>query len=93
MNQSVFKNRLKGELFGRALQVPCCFCQRPLFFKHATLEHIRPMARGGTWDLANLAISCSPCNGERGTTDFDEFKRTVEARMARRTTQEEAAHG
>ena len=26
------------------------------------VEHIRPRARGGTDDLPNLALSCSPCN-------------------------------
>ena len=32
----------------------------------ATLEHIIPQTRGGTNDLANLAVACARCNREKG---------------------------
>lgn len=33
----------------------------------ATLEHVRPLAQGGTDDVPNLAIACARCNREKGT--------------------------
>lgn len=33
---------------------------------HVTLEHIIPLAHGGTYDLFNLALACFGCNNERG---------------------------
>lgn len=57
----------------------CCWCSRPLALapvvgpsgrKHyppnmATVEHLTPIADGGTNDLGNLALSCARCNNER----------------------------
>ena len=31
------------------------------------IDHIRPLARGGTDDLENLAFSCPRCNGSKAT--------------------------
>lgn len=35
---------------------------------HMTLEHVKPLAAGGTHDLVNLALSCYECNNERGSS-------------------------
>jgi 5-methylcytosine-specific restriction endonuclease McrA len=35
----------------------------------ATVEHIKPLSRGGTDDWHNLAMACLRCNGMRGTSD------------------------
>lgn len=32
---------------------------------HMTLEHVRPLALGGSHDLENLALACSQCNNAR----------------------------
>lgn len=54
----------------------CTWCCRPMIdapvvpdedcAAHLTLEHIVPLACGGTHDLCNLALACFECNNERG---------------------------
>lgn len=46
--------------------VPCFVCGRHVEECDATLEHIKPLAKGGTDDMANLSISHWKCNNERG---------------------------
>ncbi|MFC5499307.1 HNH endonuclease [Caenimonas terrae] len=45
--------------------VPCWLCGEPVLLADATLEHIRPIADGGSSHLDNLAISHSACNNGR----------------------------
>ena len=33
---------------------------------HMTLEHVVPLAHGGTHELLNLALACFQCNNARG---------------------------
>lgn len=40
---------------------------------HMTLEHVVPLAHGGTHDLLNLALACFQCNNARGD-DRVEFR-------------------
>lgn len=49
----------------------CLICNGPIAFdartgEGATLEHIRARTRGGTDDVANLAVVHERCNGEKG---------------------------
>lgn len=61
----------------------CCYChvtltwqlKTPLKPTCATLEHIIPLAAGGANHFDNLAVSCNRCNGRRGTTPHDLFKK------------------
>lgn len=39
---------------------------------HMTLEHMVPLAKGGSDELSNLALACSQCNNERD--QLDEFE-------------------
>ena len=68
------KRELKRTLFGSRLTMRCCFCGCRLSFDEATLEHIVPLSKGGGWKPANLTISCSECNENRGPADFEVFK-------------------
>jgi 5-methylcytosine-specific restriction endonuclease McrA len=43
----------------------------------ATLEHVRPLSEGGSWQLDNLRLSCKSCNQERKTIPFDEWRKAV----------------
>jgi hypothetical protein len=45
----------------------CEYCTAPeaLFNTTYEVEHITPLARGGTDDLGNLALSCRACNGSK----------------------------
>jgi 5-methylcytosine-specific restriction endonuclease McrA len=45
--------------------VPCWICGEPVALADATLEHIKPIADGGSSHLDNLAISHLACNNGR----------------------------
>lgn len=40
----------------------CVYCASPLDVLHTTLDHVYPLARGGTHDPANVVAACGPCN-------------------------------
>jgi hypothetical protein len=44
-----------------------CLCPESHSLSTFALEHIEPLAEGGPDDEANLAYSCSGCNGFKGT--------------------------
>lgn len=35
---------------------------------HMTVEHLKPLVKGGTNDLCNLALACYGCNNRRGAS-------------------------
>jgi 5-methylcytosine-specific restriction endonuclease McrA len=45
----------------------CEYCQSQADYATETfaVEHIRPISRGGTSGLNNLALACSGCNGRK----------------------------
>lgn len=45
--------------------VPCWVCGEPVTPADATLEHIKPLAEGGSSHIENLAISHARCNSAR----------------------------
>ena len=45
--------------------VPCWICGEQVAEEDATLEHIKPLAEGGSSHLENLAISHAACNHGR----------------------------
>ena len=48
----------------------CCFCERKLNYKTATLDHIVPKSHGGTRSIFNLTLACAECNNKRQASDF-----------------------
>lgn len=50
----------------------CCMCGNPINFSAhvardpdaASIEHVVPLAWGGTWDLKNLRLAHKRCNNE-----------------------------
>jgi len=43
----------------------CHYCQRKYDPKELTMDHIVPVARGGTSTAGNVVPSCKPCNNEK----------------------------
>ena len=41
---------------------------------NASIDHIKALARGGEHRIANLCISCLPCNVKKNCRDAEEFK-------------------
>lgn len=49
----------------------CYYCQKVLQESQATLEHIKPLAAGGSNKMCNLAAACLECNLLKGV-EFSE---------------------
>jgi len=75
LNQ-LFVNTVKNYIFD-GQDVRCCFCNRLLTRKTATIEHIIPKCMLDYCDrnnINNLAISCEECNANRKVADFEEYR-------------------
>ncbi len=44
----------------------CEYCHKHYKPQELTMDHIIPLARGGTSTLGNLAVACKPCNASKG---------------------------
>ncbi len=45
----------------------CYWCKRACASDETTIEHLIPLARGGTHKPENIAAACEPCNCSRGS--------------------------
>ncbi|HTU22873.1 MAG TPA: HNH endonuclease [Gemmataceae bacterium] len=46
---------------------PCCrWCRLPVAFDQLSLDHVHPLARGGSYCFFNLCLACRRCNTLRG---------------------------
>lgn len=43
----------------------CYYCQNKFLFKELTLDHIVPLARGGTTTPGNVVPACLSCNKKK----------------------------
>jgi hypothetical protein len=74
-------SRATRELVALRASFRCEYCQSPEFFCPDTfsVDHILPLAHGGTDDLENLAFACQGCNGPKSAArlakdpDTEEF--------------------
>lgn len=44
----------------------CAYCECRLTDANRTIDHVLPVSRGGTDDIANLVLSCLDCNQLKG---------------------------
>lgn len=58
-----FKNR-KNKLWKKNQK--CYWCDIGLKHKTATVDHLKPLALGGSKDRCNTVLSCGPCNFKKG---------------------------
>jgi 5-methylcytosine-specific restriction endonuclease McrA len=49
--------------------VRCIHCDLQMTFDAFTLDHLKPVTKGGKTDIWNLLPSCHPCNVQRGNTE------------------------
>lgn len=69
---STKKVQLKTALF--ELQAGCCsYCGEAMTFQTCTIDHIKPLAKGGTWAKANLTLSHMSCNQLKGCIVIPEW--------------------
>jgi 5-methylcytosine-specific restriction endonuclease McrA len=50
----------------------CFYCMRPLLLSESTLDHIVPVAKGGTAAVTNLVASCYSCNQSKADKEVSE---------------------
>lgn len=66
-----FSRRFKQRIYWR--DGGCCvYCDRPVAFKDATMDHITPLVHGGkNRSKENIATSCKPCNRAKGPLELE----------------------
>lgn len=66
-------NALRAELTPVILErdgAICCYCGST---DDLTIDHVTPLARGGSNDLANLVVACRICNSSKGARLLEEW--------------------
>lgn len=58
----------------------CPYCSKQMRGKGKSLDHVIPIARGGSHSLANVLICCRSCNSAKGALAFDEWLARVQER-------------
>jgi 5-methylcytosine-specific restriction endonuclease McrA len=68
---SIRKRKTKARLVARD-GLKCCWCGREIYLNvpfsnddFATIEHIKPVCKGGSSARNNLALACRLCNNSR----------------------------
>jgi 5-methylcytosine-specific restriction endonuclease McrA len=52
----------------------CYFCGDTVPRKHTTMDHLTPVAQGGTAVVTNLVASCRPCNKHKGAMTLEDYR-------------------
>ncbi len=68
-----WREGLKQELMRRQDKT-CVYCARRLVVDRTDIDHIVPAVRGGSNDVGNLQVICSPCNQRKGDQTDEEFR-------------------
>ena len=56
----------------------CEYCLQPLTLQNASPDHATPLCRGGSWDISNIKIVCSPCNMAKHYMCESKYKKTLQ---------------
>lgn len=67
--------RAKWEYWGKR----CFYCQSEITEDEATIEHRRPISRGGFNWIANIVAACYDCNAEKNKKTEAEYRRWLKA--------------
>jgi 5-methylcytosine-specific restriction endonuclease McrA len=54
-------------------RLSCIYCSTKLTEMNRTLDHLIPLAKGGTHGVINLVLSCRSCNASKGSKDYGEW--------------------
>lgn len=60
----------------------CAYCKRKE--RKIGLDHVIPLARGGSNDLSNLVVACSICNAKKGNRTPEEWKMGIKIKRPER---------
>jgi 5-methylcytosine-specific restriction endonuclease McrA len=56
----------------------CYWCSVRVFTKTCHMDHINPLAKGGSHSIENLCISCQPCNNKKCASDLQTWNSRIE---------------
>lgn len=65
-----------------AASIPCYWCGNSTKPKGRNLDHVIPIARGGSDSVGNLCVSCPECNRRKGSKLPEDFSGQSELRLA-----------
>jgi len=68
----------KNILFAGRRTRPCEYCSKPLTRDIATLDHVRPVSKGGYDRLRNCVLACRECNQRKGNMSREQFLTLLE---------------
>jgi 5-methylcytosine-specific restriction endonuclease McrA len=51
----------------------CCYCGKECAENSLTIEHLKPVSRGGSNHISNLKFACKPCNQKNGNSETMPF--------------------
>lgn len=63
--------------------VKCHYCGHKLSRKNHTIDHVKPLAKGGKDKKWNKVDACNTCNQEKGCLTVDEFRAVLAFRADR----------
>ncbi|MBL8797365.1 MAG: HNH endonuclease [Planctomycetia bacterium] len=61
------------QLVQQTLGAPCPYCDVALTVFNFSVDHVRPLSRGGSHAIGNLALCCERCNQIKGMMTDGEF--------------------
>lgn len=69
MSKGKRKRLTAGEKLALSIlqQGRCAVCGFPIDPRHIHGDHLRPLAHGGSNDIANMRLTCAVCNLKRGS--------------------------
>lgn len=53
----------------------CRYCHEKLTPRIMSIDHRKPVARGGSWRMGNIQVICASCNTAKGNMTGKEFAR------------------
>lgn len=65
----------------------CAYCGAPITYQEMQVDHIVPVANGGTNELTNLNPSCPTCNAFKADKSIKSFRRRLKS-LTRRMREE-----
>ncbi len=67
-------DRLRPLILEALAHDACTYCRAPLTTANFSLDHFRPVSRGGRWNTGNLVVCCRRCDETRGALTSHEFR-------------------